>query len=62
MLSKQRCNELAQKIERGEVLTDKEYQEVFISLDERLGYNADGTSRIIEVFVNRWIAEIFGYH
>lgn len=49
-----------EKIQAGEELTDREYRLIFSSLDKRLSYNADGTSRIIEVFAERWTAEIFG--
>lgn len=49
-----------EKIQVEQELTDLEYRLIFSSLDKRLGNNADGTSRIIDVFAERWTAEIFG--
>ncbi|MEY8457569.1 hypothetical protein AALA58_00495 [Lactococcus ileimucosae] len=60
ILSEHECVALEEKIQKGQVLSHREQRLIFLSLDKRLGYNTDGTSRIIEKLVDLWLVEIFG--
>lgn len=60
ILSECECVALEEKVQSGQALSHREQRLIFLSLDKRLGYNTDGTSRIIEKLVDLWLIEIFG--